>query len=279
MKMKKFIDKIRDSISEIFQLILIIFFFYLPKILNASSNISLLITNNGLDFDNIRFYYINLAGNLGLGLVLVWLYLLKIRNINEKKTLNKGNLYHCHSYIWFNLCSKILGYKKCNLILVPIYMQFNLIINDTFEEYPLDDSFFPIENSDKISVDVKKASCDIKHENSNEINLILEDTHEVLFQKLPINKQYFKTIRISRNNKNLTRQYNDLYVEKIISEVRNLPDDAVVNIFATTNPKHTYQIAKRAFSIGKRGNISKIFVFQQDKDNEWKFTKKYKIIN
>ncbi len=41
---------------------------------------------------------------------------------------NRGNYYKQYRYGWYRICSKILGYSECNLIQVPIYMQFKLVL-------------------------------------------------------------------------------------------------------------------------------------------------------
>ena len=49
---------------------------------------------------------------------------------------NKGNYYKQYM-IWMvlDMFKVYWGTKECNLIQVPIYMQFKLVLNDTFEKY------------------------------------------------------------------------------------------------------------------------------------------------
>ncbi|MCY1152100.1 MAG: hypothetical protein OWP43_06715 [Sphaerochaetaceae bacterium] len=275
--MRKFVERLVDLRVGALQLLLLLLVFFLPFRLNISSFITSLFTKDELSFENMRFYFINLGGNLGIGIFLFFLVLKTIRKKNKDQILNKGDIYHKHSYFWFYICSKLLGFTNCNLVLVPIYMQFKLVIRDTFDKYPLDEIFFPESPNNDINVTIKNQNYDLDKKDLNEINLVLEDTYEIDLNQIPKDKQALKTIKISRNNKNHLRQYSDLYVNKIITKVRELPNGTILNIFATTNPKHTYQIVKRAFSLGNRGNISKIFVYQQEKDNERLFIKSKKI--
>ena len=51
-----------------------------------------------------------------------------------------------------------------------------------------------------------------------------------------------------------------------------------INVYATTNPKHTLKIAGDAFKLAERGNIKKLVVFQQEKEEIRKFGKKGVVI-
>lgn len=65
----------------------------------------------------------------------------------------------------------------------------------------------------------------------------------------------------------------------MIEEVRNLEENITLNIFATTNPRHTYEIARKAIALGERSNIKHVNVFQQESYGERNFSDKtYKII-
>jgi len=270
-----FIPRILDSRREILQLLLFIAAFFIPGILDLKVIISSIVREQGVSFDKLKYFYLNLFDVLGL--VLCVLYFVKIRKCNKKKIFNKGDIYHRHSYFWFFFCSKILGYEQCNLVLVPIYLQFKLVIRDTFDKYIVDGNFLPKEDNRNISVVTIKDNIDSESNDLNEVNLILEDTYEISLKQIPKNKQSIKTIKVSRNCKDKTRKYNDFYVDKVISVVRNFPNGTIINIFATTNTKHNFEIAKRCFSLGGRGNISKIYVFQQELDKNRVFKKQYKI--
>ena len=81
---------------------------------------------------------------------------------------------------------------------------------------------------------------------------------------MPINKKSLPTIFILRDNNDNNRYYSDMFIKKIVQEVRNLPEDININIFATTNPKQTKCIVEQAFKLADRGNINKLYVFKQE---------------
>ena len=65
-----------------------------------------------------------------------------------------------------------------------------------------------------------------------------------------------------------------------MNEVRNLPSNIKkANVFATTNPQNTMNIASSAFKLGERGNLDKVIVFQQKQTgNPRRFEKKGKVV-
>lgn len=197
-----------------------------------------------------------------------------IRKSNKEKVFNRKNFYHSKPYCWYWFCSKILGYEKCNLILVPIYTQFKLILRGTFEEYPFDEGIFP---KTKCKIKVKKI---IKNTDKKNVNLIIEDTYKIELKQIPIKLIKNNTIIIQRvANRIGERVYSEKLIEKVIEEVRNLEENITLNIFATTNPRHTYEIARKAIALGERSNIKHVNVFQQESYGERNFSDKtYKII-
>ena len=145
-------------------------------------------------------------------------------------------------------CAKVLGYTKCNLKLVPIYLQFELVMNDTFAEYDVGtDDDYPIIENEEIKIDKLNWN-----QVSQEINLVLEDTYPITKSQLPVLKKALSTIRIVRKRPDQARYYSPQFVAKIVDEIRKLPSNVnTVNVFATTNPKHTKQIAGDAWSYVK----------------------------
>lgn len=214
------------------------------------------------------------SGNWTMGILLLIIVLFKfIRKSNENKNLFSGNIYHDYPYIWFWICSKILGYNSCNLILVPIAMQYKLVIRGTFEKYLIPEESFPEKDMDVV---VKHDNEDA--ENVNEVNLILEDTYPITENQIPESKKPLQTITIKHDRKDdASRIYNTKFIKEICKEVRALPEKAIVNIYSTTNPRHNYEIAKQAFSLANRGNIKELYIYQQEKENTRKFSKRKKI--
>lgn len=271
---KKFIGKIIDNGRAIFQIILLVICFLFPKHVNLSEIIRTLFGGQSPDFSTAKYYYLMQSGNWTMGILLAIIVLFKfIRKSNEDKILFNGNIYHDYPYIWFWFCSKILGYNSCNLILVPIAMQYKLVIRGTFEKYPIPEESFPEKD---MNVVVKYDNKDA--ENANEINLILEDTYPITKNQIPELKKPLRTIIIKHDRKDdVSRIYNIKFVKEICKEARALPEKAIVNIYSTTNPRHNYEIAKQAFSLANRGNIKELYIYQQEKENTRKFSKRKKI--
>lgn len=202
-------------------------------------------------------------GRIGIWLIVSAMIYGKMRKFNADLVMNKGNRYHCSCYCWYWFCSHILGIKKCNLILVPIYLQFKLVINDVFEEYPFDEKKFPTLSQDTVTVEeLVPAATGV---NDSEINLVLEDTYPIEINQIPERKRNLFTIKISRNRPDNIgqRYYSTQFIETVQSIVRHLPDSVTVNIFATTNPVNTRYIAQNTFQLANRGNIECLYVYQQ----------------
>ena len=202
-------------------------------------------------------------GKIGIWLIVSAMIYGKMRKFNADLVMNKGNRYHCSCYCWYWFCSHILGIKKCNLILVPIYLQFKLVINDVFEEYPFDEKRFPTLSQDTVTVEeLVPAATGV---NDSEINLVLEDTYPIEINQIPERKRNLFTIKISRNRPDNIgqRYYSTQFIETVQSIVRHLPDSITVNIFATTNPVNTRYIAQNTFQLANRGNIECLYVYQQ----------------
>lgn len=229
------------------------------------------------ELGNIILYYLLNIGNIGFSIVLFWGLLKFFREINKEFIMNNSNVYHDYPFFWYWFCARILGIKKCNLILVPIYMQFKLVIEDIFDEYPLDEDDFPV-IKDEADSDVKKIKINVDMELS-EMNLILEDTYVIESKQIPFSKKDLPTIKISRNiNNNHTRHFSPKFIQKISEEIRKLPQINRINIYATTNPMNRLRIIRTVFKMADRGNIDHIFVYQQENKGIRVFCEKgYKI--
>lgn len=274
--MRKIFNKLQDSAREILQIMILILTFLFPRMVNLSEVIRTLFGGQKPDFSTVKYYYLMESGNLTIG-ILMCLYVLInfVRKSNKDVVFNKGNRYHDHPYIWYWFCSKVLGYENCNLILVPIHMQMKLVIRDTFRGYPFSDDMFPKAESEVV---ISKQNI-LDSVNINEVNLILEDTYPIFDEQIKPSDLELPTIRIRRKPEDKTnRVYSGEYVDKIVAVLRDLPEDVIVNIFATINPKHCYEIAKKGIALGGRSNLKQVNVFQQKGYGKREFVHKYKIL-
>lgn len=265
--------KIRANFRQIAQVLLIVIAFCLPYIIDIPALFEDYLRDHKPEpeFWDFFTYYIlksgNIAISLGLSILVFWI----IRRDNKEYVMNHDNVYHDYPFRWYWFCAKVLGIKKCNLILVPIYMQFKLVIENIFDAYPFDEAAFPIIDGEP--------ECIIEKENMeadlSEINLILEDTYVIESNQIPCSKQNLPTIKISRNNGNShTRHYSPKFIDAISEEIRKLPQVFIVNIYATTNPKNTVQIIRSTFKMADRGNVEHVFVYQQENSGIRKFDSK-----
>lgn len=273
MKIKKILkNKIIDCNREIIQILILSLCFFLPWI---TDEMIITILKDKLINENI-VYFILLSWNKEIiGFIFMCFILIKyFRSWNKEVILNKGNIYHNHSYYWYLFCSKILGYDKCDLILVPLYMQFKLVLNDVFKEYPFDKNLFPEE---EYEIEVNKK---IKNIENKKVTFILEDTYPIDNKMIPNSFIENNTIKIKIKSKKIGKRiYSEKFIDAIIEILRELPNETILNIFATTNPKHTYNIIKKGITSGERSNIKNLYVFQQQATEDRKFTNKaYKIL-
>ena len=254
--MKKIYNKVADNIAPIIESLILLSCIFAPLYFDLTTLLKEYLNNSE---GNIILFFIARYGKYALIIALFFFVLHEIRKFNGRITMNRRNVYHNYPYLWYLYCAKILEIKKCNLVLVPIYMQFKLVIQNVFDDFPMDEKEYPLDNEESIVCSVCNHS-----EEGQEINLILEDTYLLEPELIPEEKQSMKTIKISRNNgKKTSRHYSPKFIEAIVDISRSLPDGIQLNVFATTNPMNTMYIAKKAFKLADRGNIRHLYVFQQ----------------
>lgn len=271
-KIRKIIKKVVANLEPIIQLIILVAIVIIVLKINGVQLLEKFYDKQDSGFDNLKYYLILQfpLGNIAIIALLDGLVLYNFRQYNKEKSFNRGNVYHNYPYIWFFIGSKILGYGKCTLKLVPIYLQFKLVLKDTFNEYLIgNDDDYHNKEDEIIKVEKKNMVAQF-----DEINLVFSDTYPVKQNQLPINKKNLPTIFISRDNNDNNRYYSAMFINQIIQEVRNLPENIRINIFATTNPKHTKYIVEQAFKLADRGNINKLYVFQQESTGNRVFKEK-----
>jgi hypothetical protein len=255
------INKIKDNFVQLIETVILIACFILPFLVDVKGMFGDYLKENYLTPDNIFPYYVIKTGKYAIAAAMFTLFLWVIRKHNKEVIMNRINAYHNYPYAWYYYCAKILGIKKCSLILVPIYMQFKLVIQSTFDDYPLDMEDYPVLESEP-DIGVSKTNWT---SNLDEINMILEDTYQIEAFQIPREKRELPTVKISRNNKRgFGRHFSQKYIECVINETRGLSNGVRVNVFATTNPMNTCCIAKRAFKNATRGNVKELYVYQQE---------------
>ena len=269
------IDKIKDNSVQLIEIIVLIICVILPLVIDVPGLFEKYLKDNYLTPDNMAPYLMIKAGKYALAVGLFIIALLNIRKHNKEVTMNRRNVYHNYSYLWYYFCAKILNIEKCNLILVPIFMQYKLVIQNIFNDYPLNENDYPVVD-DEPDVIISKSNWST---NFYEINVILEDTYLIDAKQIPREKRKLPTIKISRNDgSDVGRHFSQKFIESVINEIRGLRDGIRVNVYATTNPMNTYNIAKRAFTNADRGNVAELYVYQQGSTENRLFESKGKKI-
>ena len=269
--------KVKDWGLPWLQIMALVVALIFPTLFDVAVKIQPIINNTGVTFDTVKYYYLMKLGNGVIGIVfMLALLFIGVRKGNSKRILNKGSLYHDHCYIGYLFCAKILGYKRCNLVRVPIAMQFKLVINDTFWEYDygLDDDYREIED-ENIKVEFPKKCY------TSTVNIVLSDTYPVTKEMLPTSTINLSTIWILRDNgKDFVRYYSKNFCEITQNTVRQLPNNVCgINLYPTLNPKHSAWIARNVFKMGGRANIKALIIYPQlNKNGNWNFSEKGIII-
>ena len=197
---------------------------------------------------------------------------------SEKLLFGGGSSYDDYPYWLYWIASNILKYKYCRLMLVPVYMQYKLLLNNTFPVFLTGNNIDETQNESNYPIEIEDAIVDEinKDKSNNTLNLILIDTYEVKENQLPKNIFHQHSIFIRRSNKiDGTRKYNQNFVDQIKAQISKLDSSIdTINIYANTNPKHNKMIVQNVFSLGQRSYIKNINVALQEKKT-FRFTNLY----
>lgn len=270
--MKKILDSIKSNERQLLEIVVLAAVIVVPLFINLQDMFKVYLDSNPLSPDNFIWHIAITHGNYIASVIFSIFLLGLIRKFNSDFVMNRRSVYHDYSYAWYWFCAKVLGIKKCSLILVPIHMQFKLVIRGTFDEYPLEEDEYPVIDNEP-ECKVTKSNTDAPN---NEINLILEDTYNIEDRQIPKAKRGLLTIKISRNHGGSSngRHFSQNFIEATINTVRGIKRIPMMNVYATTNPMNTKHIAKRVFALDDRGNIEHLYVFQQDKSGSRAFEAK-----
>ena len=255
--MKTLFEKISSNGRQILEIVALIIVTSIPWVVDLQEIFKEYLANHPISPDDFFWQAAFRMGKPVASVILFFAILIGIRKFNQGFVMNRKRVYHDYCYAWYWFCAKILGIKSCDLVLVPIYMQFKLVIRATFQEYPLDETEYPVV------------------ENETDSKVSETNQEESTRRQIPKSKQGYRTIKISRNSgADSSRHFSQKYIESIIKCIRDIKGKVSVNVYATTNPMNTKHIAKRAFGLGERGNVEHLYVFQQSKDGRRRFEEK-----
>lgn len=275
--MSKFLKKVFMDFEAKIQTILLIVTLILPYAFWKSCG-ELVFKIKGDIIEGIEIsvdHFSEMEISITTGIVLCGLLCIYFRQKNSEVIFNKGNTYKTQSYVWYFYCAYILGYRKCILERVPIARQIQLILDDTFEEFVFSD----LEERDDIEIKAKWENKSGKTSGVSEINLVLADTYELNRNQITTGGE-LPTLWIDRKKReDNNRYYIPDYCKVIAEELEKLPSELeVINLYATTNPKHLKEFTEKILKKSGRGNIKIIRVYQQDGFGKRKFGKKRKVI-
>lgn len=200
-----------------------------------------------------------------------------IYTFNKNKTFNIKGIYISKEIV-FNIAPYV-GYQVCNLVNLPIYIQYKLLINRVFTKYTI--ASVNIEESDShcISPQIQILCSPIELDT---MILILEDTYEIQNNQIEdsisnISSNNRIWIKISRYDGTKIRKYDLSFINAIRQVIAQYAANTTLHIFATTNPKNNIGIFEQCFASLERDNIKQIYVYEQNKDGERIFDKKYRV--
>ena len=275
-KIKLYKNFICDNVRLILEILIMILVILLPSWFDFNGALLDGKISNILNYSEILTYILRESdhfsqfcfnvNNFLMGMALFIMAFMAVRKFNSDYIMNTSEIYHDYPYRWYQFCASILGVKTCFLIRVPIYIQFQIVINGIFKEVFTEKEEYGSVENEKIT---NKFIGNIS-ENTQEINIVLEDTYPIETGQLPDEKRGLTTIKISRSaEKFYLRCYSKNFIDDITKIVRNLPEGIIVNLYATTNPKHTKSIAENVFNLGNdRQNVKHLYVFQQKHDKK-----------
>lgn len=270
-----YLESFIDGVFQYIKLLLLPISFFIPILFDFKTKIEDLVDTSKttiLEIKSIFLLFAIKSGNVLIGLTLFIIVLFIFRKYHAEQKLNMGNHYHNHTYVYYWMCSNILGYKTCSLILVPVFMQIKLILKDTFSNfYYGEDSVYAEDTENRISITKKN----FENKENELINIVISDTYLIEEERLPHLYNSNPTIFIIREkiNDSKTRVFSKALIDEINNQICSLQGEVKINLFATMNPKNTYYMTKLLFKKANRTNITRLTVFTQSRGvaNDWTF--------
>lgn len=257
---------LRDCGTLILEIVFLVLMTFSPWLFNLQ-----MIVKDISNPEQSLWWVVSTFGKIPLAISLFIFWLLAIRKYNKDAVLNSTDRYHDYPFVLYRLAS-FFGYKKCNPIGVPIYLQIQMVMHHLFESYPTLQAYKEEEHS---LITVEPSSPDL---GQTKINLLVADSYDIRKEQIPEDCQSMYTIKITRTKENGVRSYSPDFIEKVVSTIASLPPHCELHYFATTNPKNQEQITLQALVKGGRGNIGELIIYQQEATEPRIFYKKATII-
>ena len=196
--------------------------------------------------------------------ILVFIVLLTVvRKLKASEVFNDSQavyLPNCYKRLW--LASKVLGYKKMQLIGVSLPMQFDVIMNGTFPEFIAENSITQYEYFDG-DIDIKMMN---NKQSSKILNVLICDTFDISLGNIESKFSGYPTLKISSSLTHTKLRYNNpklvRSVRKEMQKIDTKYDE--LNLFLTTNPLNSLKIIGGSFIALDRSGFKKITVVQMN---------------
>ena len=199
-------------------------------------------------------------------ILLFFVLLIWYRCSNKEKEYAPTDIYGDYHISIYYIAWLVVGYKKVNLKMKPIPLQFQLLNKNKFEF--IDDT----EYSDKCYK--YKVTHKGKLDNdTTQVNIILSDTYQIAIDKIPNALKENYTINISRVGEKGIRTQSQELIELLIKEVQNTKQYCkTYNLFLTTSVSTNISIYNQVFHT-ERDKYT-LNVYQQDSENNFVFKEK-----
>lgn len=200
-------------------------------------------------------------------IILFIIGLKRIRKINKDKEYAKTDIYGDFPIIVYYIAWLFLGYKKVNLKMKPIPLQFKLLNLNVLKCF--DDTEY-LDKDYKYSV----LHEGIINKNTNQVNIIVSDTYPIEKSKIPENVKNNYTIYINRKGESGIRIHSQNLIETLIKEIQSYKKYCkIFNLFLSTPASTNKSIYEQVFHTGLRDKFI-INIYQQDNKNNFKFNDK-----
>ena len=188
------------------------------------------------------------------------------RYSNKDKEYAPTDIYGDYNFIIYYIAWLVVGYKKVNLKMKPIPLQFQLLNNNRLECF---------DNTEYLD---KKFKYKVTHEgtldnDTTQINIILSDTYPITIDKIPKKLRENYTINISRVGEKGIRIKSQELIELLIKEVQNTKQYCkTYNLFLATPASTNISIYNQIFHT-ERDKFT-LNIYQQDSENDFVFKEK-----
>ena len=193
-------------------------------------------------------------------------FLIIYRRLNKDKEYAPTDIYGDYHIIIYYIAWLITGYRKVNLKMKPIPLQFQLLNINKLECF--DNTEYSNRNYKyKVS---RKGKC---NKNSKQINIIISDTYPIIEAKLPQKIIDSYTISITREGDKGIRTKSQERIEILIKEVQSTKQYCRnYNLFLSTPASTNINIFNQVFHTERDKFV--LNIYQQDSENDFKFKEK-----